>query len=81
MIDGPPERTYYRWVRELKPKFDNWKDLRDAIDERWWLREERRQAILGLIEKGFSPDAARKWLQRHPIEEVESAQPRKRTTP
>lgn len=49
--------------------------LARTLDARGSARERRAAALAYLVEKGFSKPAARKWIQRHPLEGVLDAQP------
>ncbi|TAK20623.1 MAG: hypothetical protein EPO26_16475 [Chloroflexota bacterium] len=81
---GVSERYYYKLVKRLASKDDSRyrvdDQVHDAIRAHLQDREghtERRAAAMGLLlERGFSREAARKWLQRHPIEQALSARPR-----
>ena len=51
-------------------------DLRRELDRSSESRERRQLALGLLLDRGFSREAARKWLQRHAIEEALGAWPR-----
>lgn len=79
------ERHYYRLVGLLASKGpDGRYEMDDATRERLKVevarrrssRQRRQAACELLIARGFSKPAARKWLQRHPIEDVLVARPR-----
>lgn len=82
---GISERYYYRLLRRFAAKAD---DGRYLVDERVLNdlaqhlelttadRERRAASIEFLRGRGFTLVAARKWLQRNPIEEIGSAWPR-----
>jgi hypothetical protein len=84
---GISESYYYKWLRGLRiPKDARGRFVVDqpllGILERAVGRrddaKERRAAVLELLRhRGFSDAAARKWLQRHDLDDVRTAQPRR----
>jgi len=83
---GVSERTYYKLLARFAACVGGRYEVDAGVLEgiRSYLqtkdlRAERHRTVTGvLLEKGFSPSAARKWLQRHPAEGVLAAQPRGR---
>ncbi len=84
---GLTERSYYKLLRRLIAKRGRRYDLdeeerariRKHVDMQTQ-RKARHDAAMHLLqERGFSYGAARKWLQRHAIEEVVHAHPRGRS--
>lgn len=82
---GITERHYYKLLARFTTKGpDGRYDVDDAlIDQlRRYIAEstsarERRAAAIALLQtRGFSLAAARKWLQRHAVDSIRTAQPR-----
>ncbi|HCT80664.1 MAG TPA: hypothetical protein DGG94_22310 [Micromonosporaceae bacterium] len=82
---GITERRYYKLLPLFAEKVNGRYDIDyDTIVER--MKDhlngkdndtEKRRAALALLQyRGFSRDAARKWLQRHPLEQALNARPR-----
>ena len=76
------ERYYYKLLARFAQKDpDGRYVLDDAIKSsiRDYLSEqERRKAAMEFLRgRGFSDAAARKWLQRHGIDEIATAKPRR----
>ncbi len=79
---GISERYYYRLLRKFAVKHrdgrydvdgETLERLRRYVDD----RARRRAALELLHSRGFERAAARKWLQRHALEEIRTAQPRR----
>lgn len=84
---GISERYYYKLLARFAAKSSDGRyDVDDAVckriqshlDSRHRADALRGDALAVLLERGFSMAAARKWLQRHPIESVFEAWPRNR---
>ncbi len=81
---GVSERFYYKLLKRHAPKVGGRYQVDDRVRDkiRNYLRQqdggaEKRRAALDLMqERGFTEQAARKWLQRHRIEDAISARPR-----
>jgi hypothetical protein len=82
---GVSERFYYKLLKRHAPKVAGRYQVDDRVLDRIrsYLQEqdggaEKRRAALDLMqERGFTEAAARKWLQRHRIEDAISARPRR----
>lgn len=83
---GVGERSYYKLLAKFASKSHGRYEVDDAVRTRIrkYLESQlghkvQREAAMELLrERGFSFEAARKWLQRHPIEAVVNAHPRHR---
>jgi hypothetical protein len=76
------ERQYYKLLARFAPRGPKGRyEIDDAVRQR--IRDHveerrRRAAAMDLLRaRGFGEDAARKWLQRHDIDEIATAQPRR----
>jgi hypothetical protein len=86
---GVSERRYYKLLSQFAPKnggkYEVDQDVLDRIRSHLVGRDqatEKHDAAMAVLqERGFSYDAARKWLQRHDYSEVLRAQPRPKRTP
>ncbi|MFC0107851.1 hypothetical protein [Kibdelosporangium aridum] len=82
---GISERRYYKLLplfakkengRYVFEQDDLVTRMRAHLDNDDRSREVRVAALEVLLSRGFSKEAARKWLQRHPVEQAVKAQPR-----
>jgi hypothetical protein len=77
---GISERRYYKLLRRFAhQEVGRWQvddDVRKRIDNYLRMRDKHAAALDLLSGRGFSEAAARKWLQRHPIEGARQARPR-----
>jgi hypothetical protein len=86
---GVSERRYYKLLSQFAPKnggkYEVDQDVLDRIRSHLAGRDqatEKHDAAMAVLQgRGFSYDAARKWLQRHDYSEVLRAQPRPKRTP
>lgn len=85
---GISERRYYKLLPQFAQKVNGRYDfdqselvqrMRAYLDQREKDREIRAAALELLRSRGFSNEAARKWLQRHPPDEAVKARPRHRS--
>jgi len=82
---GVSERFYYKLLKRHAPKVAGRYQVDDRVLDqiRSYLRqqdggaEKRRAALDLMLQRGFTEPAARKWLQRHRIEDAISARPRR----
>jgi len=81
---GVTERFYYKLLKRFSRRMAGRYEVNDRVRDqiRAYLhqrdgRAEKQSAAMELLEeRGFTWAAARKWLQRHPLEEAISAWPR-----
>jgi hypothetical protein len=81
---GVSERYYYKLLRRFATRSGRDYDvdaslldrIRAYLTKRDHQKEGRHAAMDLLVERGFTPGSARKWLQRHPLEEAVGAWPR-----
>lgn len=81
---GISERFYYKLLKRFAPKVGSRYEIDDTVRDRirGYLAQrtgatnQREAAMEVLQERGFTWEAARKWLQRHPVEKVVEAHPR-----
>lgn len=82
---GITERRFYKLLplfsEKINGRYDYDQDkvvarMRAHLDKQDDQRTVRAAAMDVLLDHGFKSDAARKWLQRHPVEEVVGAWPR-----
>jgi len=82
---GISERRYYKLLPMFAPKINGRYDIdhdeivvrmKDYLNRKDQSREVRAAALELLRTRGFTQDAARKWLQRHQPEEALDAWPR-----
>ena len=86
---GVSERRYYKLLRQFASKngggYEVDQDVLDRIRSHLASRDQATElhtaAMAVLQERGFSYDAARKWLQRHEYSEALRAQPRPKRKP
>src|SRR6266700_3567175 len=80
---GISERSYYKLLKRFAPKIGSRYDIDEGVRDRIraYLAQrasgtkQREAAMEVLQERGFAKEAARKWLQRHPVEKVLEAHP------
>lgn len=78
---GVSERYYYRLLarfamKDLGGKYEVDDGVLARISKHLEGREERATRLELLRQRGFTDAAARKWLQRHPVSSLRTAQPR-----
>ena len=76
------ERHYYKLLAKFAPKGPHGRyELDDAIKSKirdYLADQRRRKAAKGFLRgHGFGDAAARKWLQRHDLRDIATAQPRR----
>lgn len=86
---GISERRYYKLLplfakkeggRYVFERDDLVMRMKAHLDGNDRNRDIRAAALEVLLSRGFSKEAARKWLQRHPVEDAVHAQPRSKQT-
>jgi hypothetical protein len=86
---GVSERRYYKLLKQFAPKTGGRYEvdegvldrIRSHLQSRDQTTEKHAAAMEVLQERGFSYEAARKWLQRHDYSEAFTAKPRPKRTP
>ena len=80
VVLGVSERYYYKLLKRFAPHVGGRYQVDHDVNSRirGYLQERDKHADVMdlLLERGFNWSAARKWLQRHSIQEAPSARPR-----
>jgi hypothetical protein len=82
---GVQERYYYKLLERFAPKVGGRYQVDDEVnrairaylDQRGQRVTRQSSSMKLLMNRGFRKAAARKWLQRHPIDQIRSARPRR----